>query len=70
MPLISRNEVMNRTSLSRATLFRKERAGEFPKAVKISTSRVAYDANAVEAWIQFVLSTAEPETSQSDAAVE
>jgi len=66
MPLISRNEVLKQTSLSQATLWRKERAGEFPKAVKISTNRVAYDAEAVEAWIQFVLSTAEPEISLDD----
>jgi prophage regulatory protein len=67
MPLISRNEVLKRTSLSQATLWRKERAGEFPKAVKISTNRVAYDAKAVEAWIQFVLSTAEPEIKSGSA---
>ena len=70
MQLLSRDEVLRKTSLSRATLFRKERAGEFPKAVKISTSRVAYDADAVEAWIQFVLSTVEPEISPSDAVAE
>ncbi len=56
MPLISRNEVVRRTSLSPTTLWRKERAGDFPKAVRISTNRVAYDAEAVEAWIQFVIS--------------
>ncbi len=70
MQLLSRDEVLRKTSLSRATLFRKERAGEFPKAVKISTSRVAYDAEAVEAWIQFVLSTAEPDTNLSGSAEE
>ena len=59
MQLLSRNEVLRRTSLSRATLFRKERAGEFPKAVRISASRVAYDAEAVDAWIQFVISAAQ-----------
>ena len=62
MQLLSRDEVLRKTSLSRATLFRKERAGEFPKAVKISTSRVAYDAEQVDAWIQFVISA----TSQED----
>ena len=62
MPLISRNEVVNRTSLSSTTLWRKERAGEFPKAVKISTNRVAYDAEAVDAWIQLVISA----TTQED----
>ena len=66
MPLISRNEVLKRTSLSQATLWRKERAGEFPKAVKISTNRVAYDAKAVEAWIQFVLSTGESTADSSN----
>lgn len=70
MTLISRNEVLNRTSLSQATLWRKERAGEFPKAVKISTNRVAYDAEAVEAWIKFVLSTAEPVESPGDTGAE
>ena len=61
MPLISRREVLRKTSLSQATLWRKERAGEFPKAVKISANRVAYDDDAVEAWIQFVLSATSSE---------
>ena len=55
MQLISRNEVLNRTSLSRATLFRKERAGEFPKAVQISANRVAYDSEKIDAWIREML---------------
>jgi prophage regulatory protein len=59
MQLLSRDEVLKRTSLSRATLWRKERAGEFPKAVRISSNRVAYDAEAVDSWIQFVISAAE-----------
>ncbi len=52
MQLLSRTEVIRRTSLSRATLFRKERDGEFPRAVRISASRVAYDVEAVDAWIE------------------
>lgn len=55
MQLLSRNEVVKRTSLSRATLFRKERAGQFPKAVRISANRVAYDADAVDAWIAKII---------------
>lgn len=55
MTLISRKEVLNRTSLSPATLWRKERAGEFPRAVRISTNRVAYSADAVEDWIAAIL---------------
>ena len=52
MRLISRAEVLNRTSFSRATLFRKERLGEFPKAIRISTNRVAYDEIEIDAWVE------------------
>ena len=55
MQLLSRDEVLRRTSLSRATLWRKERAKEFPRAVRISANRVAYDAEAVDAWIEAAL---------------
>ena len=58
MQLLSRKEVLRRTSLSRATLFRKERAGEFQKAVPISANRVAYDSEAVDDWIKNKLSQA------------
>ena len=49
--LLSRDEVLKRTSLSRPTLWRMERSGEFPKAVRISANRVAYNADAVDTWI-------------------
>jgi len=55
MRLISREEVLNKTSLSQPTLWRKERAGEFPKAVRISANRVAYDEDAVDAWIAKII---------------
>ena len=55
MKLLSRKEVLKRTSLSRATLFRKERSGGFPKAVRISANRVAYDSEAVDAWITKII---------------
>ena len=55
MQLLSRNEVLNKTSLSRTTLFRLERSGRFPKAVQITPNRVAYDSEEVEAWIQRAL---------------
>ncbi|MCH7510217.1 MAG: AlpA family phage regulatory protein [Proteobacteria bacterium] len=56
MQLISRDEVLKRTSLSQPTLWRKEKAGEFPKSVRISSGRVAYDAEAVDEWIREILS--------------
>lgn len=55
MRLISRDEVLKKTSLSQPTLWRKERAGEFPKSVQISKNRVAYDEDKVDAWIQDIL---------------
>jgi prophage regulatory protein len=55
MRLISRDEVLKKTSLSQPTLWRKERAGEFPKSVRISKNRVAYDEDKVDAWIQDIL---------------
>jgi prophage regulatory protein len=56
MQLLSRNDVLNKTSLSRTTLFRLERSGEFPQAVQLTPNRVAYDSDEVEAWIQRALS--------------
>ena len=52
MQLLSRNQVLDRTSLSRTTLFRLERSGHFPKAIQLTPNRVAYDATDVDAWIQ------------------
>ena len=67
--LITRNQVLDRTSLSVATLWRIERKGEFPKAVQITKNRVAYDAQAVDSWIKDALFSA-PETADcSNAAV-
>ena len=60
MRLISRAEVLKRTTFSRTTLFRKERAGEFPKAIRISANRVAYYEDAVDQWFNDLLSRNEP----------
>lgn len=43
--------VTDRTSLSRTTLWRMVRRGEFPKPVQVSPGRVAWPENAVNAWI-------------------
>ncbi len=52
MRLISRAEVLNRTSISQPTLWRMENRGEFPRPVRISKNRVAYNEEEVDAWIQ------------------
>ncbi len=56
MQLLSREEVLKRTSLSRTTLFRLERAKNFPKAVRISANRVAYNEEDADSWINDLFS--------------
>jgi len=43
--------VTDRTSLSRTTLWRMVRRGEFPKPIPISPNRVAWSEAEVDAWI-------------------
>ena len=52
MQLISRAEVLKRTSLSQPTLWRLEHNGEFPRSIRISKGRVAYDLAEIDGWIQ------------------
>ncbi len=44
-------EVVERTTLARATIWRGVKAGTFPKPAKISTHRVAWYEHEVNAWI-------------------
>jgi prophage regulatory protein len=43
--------VSDRTSLSRTTLWRMVKKGDFPAAVRISENRIAWRESAVTAWI-------------------
>jgi prophage regulatory protein len=43
--------VTDRTSLSRTTIWRMVRRGEFPAPIQISPGRVAWSEAAVDAWI-------------------
>ncbi len=43
--------VADRTSLSRTTLWRLVRRGEFPKPVRVSPGRVAWSESAINGWI-------------------
>lgn len=49
--LLASREVQHRTSLSRATIWRKVRAGEFPRPITLGGNRVAWLETAVNAWI-------------------
>jgi prophage regulatory protein len=46
------NAVLDRTGLSRSTLYRKMQAGTFPTNVKISERCAGWRQSAVEEWLR------------------
>lgn len=50
--LLRLDAVLDRTGLSRATLYRKIYAGTFPKQVKIAERCCAWRESAVEEWMR------------------
>ncbi len=49
--ILSQQQVTNLTGLSRVTIWRYERAGLFPKRIKLGPNRVGHIRSEVEAWI-------------------
>ncbi len=52
MRLLHYREVVARTGLSRTTIWRLVRAGDFPKPVEISPKRVGFLEDEVVNWIE------------------
>lgn len=50
--LLKIREVVTVTSLSRATIYRTIRRGEFPDRIKLSPRRVGWPEAEIAAWIQ------------------
>jgi len=46
------NAVLDRTGLSRSTLYRKVQSGTFPKQVKIAARCAGWHESAVNNWMQ------------------
>lgn len=46
------NAVLDRTGLSRATLYRKIADGSFPKQIKLSTRCAGWRESAINAWLR------------------
>lgn len=46
------NSVLDRTGLSRSTLYRKINAGTFPRQIAISTRCAGWRESAVEQWMR------------------
>lgn len=49
--LMHPNEVVKLCCLSRTTIIRLTAQGRFPKPIRISDFRIAYNSDEVEAWI-------------------
>lgn len=52
MRILKTREVLKASGLSRTTLWRYERAGSFPRRLKLGPNRVGWRADEVEAWIE------------------
>ncbi|MDH2135064.1 AlpA family phage regulatory protein [Sphingobium yanoikuyae] len=46
------NTVLDRTGLSRATLYRKVQAGTFPKQIRIATRCMGWRESAINDWVR------------------
>lgn len=51
-PLLRRPEVERLTGLSRPTIYRQIKAGQFPRPRRIGVQAVAWLASEIEAWRQ------------------
>jgi len=50
--ILRRREVERMTGLSRTTIWRLERGGDFPQRVQLSANSVGWRSNEVHAWIE------------------
>lgn len=63
-------EVMRRTGLSRATIYRMIAAGEFPPSVQLSARSVAWSEAAVNDWIEVKFAAAAPARAEAPTRAE
>ncbi len=50
--ILRQPEVVKRTGLSRTTIWRQERAGEFPRRIMITSDSVGWIEAEIEQWIK------------------
>lgn len=56
--LLTIDQVAEVTTLSVTEIGRREKAGEFPKRMKIGPKRVAWVGSEIEEWVQKTIKTA------------
>lgn len=50
-PLLTTREVVELTRLSRVTIHRKRRSGDFPQPLLVSSNRIRWRASDIRGWI-------------------
>ena len=50
--ILSQETVLEKVPVSRTTLWRMERAGNFPKRIQISANRIGWLEADVDAWVE------------------
>ena len=55
--LIPLREVMDRTSLSKPTIYRRMETGRFPRPFQVGERRVAWKESDVQQWLDSLLQT-------------
>lgn len=54
--LLTLNQVRERVTLSKQEIYRRIKRGEFPRQVRIGTSRVAWVESEIQEWIAQAIS--------------
>jgi prophage regulatory protein len=49
--LMSMNQVLSAIPLSRSTIYRRIKAGTFPRQISLGASRIAFIESEVRAWV-------------------
>ena len=52
MKILREPEVLRTTGLSRATIWRKEHEGTFPKRVKLGTNSIGWRSDEIDNWLE------------------
>lgn len=63
--LLKLNDVLNLCQLSKSTLYRMIRAGDFPEPVALNKRAVAWKTDEIEAWIENLPRASERESAQA-----
>ena len=66
--IISMKELLIRVPLSRTQIWRMEKAGIFPRRIKIGARRIGYSENAIARWIEYRDSLSEQPIFQMESA--